>query len=437
MIDVKLLRTDLPAVVSNLERRGFSLDTEWYTQQENTRKVLQIKLEDLRRQRNEGSKKVGQIKSQGASPTDLSIHLDHLAQIDQNLEITQKTFRTLEEALDAFYLTVPNLIDADVPDGMDSSQNRELRRVGTLPHYPFTVRDHVAIGEKLGGMSFSEASRIVGTRFVVLKGFLAQLQRALINFMLDIHVQEHGYEEVYVPHLVNRDSLIGTGQLPKFESELFKIAKSADWYLIPTAEVPVTNLARDRIFSRDELPCQWVAHTPCYRSEAGSYGKDLKGMIRQHQFEKVELVCVTTPDRSNDMLERLTAHAGAILAKLELPYRIMLLCAGDTGFGSAKTYDLEVWLPGQNDYREISSCSNFREFQARRMHARWRKGPKDKPEWVHTLNGSALAVGRTLIALLENRQDEGGKISIPEALRPYLGGISHLPEELIRPNQVI
>ncbi|MHB1543287.1 MAG: serine--tRNA ligase [Gammaproteobacteria bacterium] len=426
MIDIKLLRNDLSKVVANLARRGFSFDSSWYAEQEERRKVLQIRLEDLRRQRNEGSKTVGQIKSGGGDSAGLAAEMERLTRIDHELEVTQNEFRKIEGELEAFYLTLPNLIEASVPDGVDATQNIEIRRVGEPPQFNFQARDHVAIGELLACMDFAEASRIVGARFVVLKGVLAQLQRALINFMMDIHVAEHGYEEVYVPHLVNQDSLIGTGQLPKFEAELFKIDKTADWYLIPTAEVPVTNLARDRIFRIGELPKRWVAHTPCYRSEAGSYGKDLKGMIRQHQFEKVELVTITTPDHSGDALEMLTAHAEAILKKLELPYRVMLLCSGDTGFASTKTYDLEVWLPGQNQYREISSCSNFRDFQARRLHARWRTRSQDKPEWVHTLNGSALAVGRTLAALLENRQDEGGRISIPELLRPYLGDRPHL-----------
>lgn len=426
MIDIKLLRHDPDQVAVNLARRGFALDVGWYQAQEAERKALQVRLEDLRRQRNEGSKAVGKIKSGGGGAEALAAQMAALTTIDRALEETQTTFRRIEETLEAFHLTLPNLIDATVPDGRDESQNVEVRRVGELPHFDFEVRDHVAIGEALGCMDFAEASRIVGARFVVLKGVLAQLQRALTNFMLDVHVVEHGYEEVYVPHLANRTSLSGTGQLPKFESDLFRIHEPEGWYLIPTAEVPVTNLARERIFALEELPRRWVAHTPCYRSEAGSYGKDLKGMIRQHQFEKVELVTFTTPDRSDEAHEVLTGHAEAILKKLELPYRVMLLCAGDTGFASAKTYDLEVWLPGQKQYREISSCSNFRDFQARRLQARWRRGSQDKSEWIHTLNGSGLAVGRTLIALLENRQDEGGRISLPEALRPYLGGLTHL-----------
>ncbi|EQD47465.1 seryl-tRNA synthetase [mine drainage metagenome] len=426
MIDIKLLRNDPDTVVANLARRGFPFDSSWYREQEGRRKAIQIRLEDLRSQRNEGSKTVGKIKSGGGSPADLAAQMERLTQINRELEVAEQGFRRIEEELEAFHLTLPNLIDDSVPDGANATQNIEIRRAGTLPQFNFQARDHVAIGEQLACMSFAEASRMVGARFVVLKGALAQLQRALINFMMDVHVLEQGYEEVYVPHLVNRDSLTGTGQLPKFEPELFRVAKTADWYLIPTAEVPVTNLARDRIFRMEELPRRWVAHTPCYRSEAGSYGKDLRGMIRQHQFEKVELVTITTPDHSADALETLTVHAETILKKLELPYRVMLLCAGDTGFASAKTYDLEVWLPGQNQYREISSCSNCRDFQARRLQARWRSHAQDRPEWVHTLNGSALAVGRTLVALLENRQDEGGRISIPEPLRPYIGGLSHL-----------
>lgn len=426
MIDIKLLRNETGQVAANLARRGFVLDADSYGKEEERRKALQVRLEELRRQRNEGSKAVGRIKSGGGDPAALASEMERLAVIDHELEETEEAFRTIEASLEAFHLTLPNLVDASIPDGRDASQNVEVRRVGDPPQLGFTPHDHVAIGEALCGMDFSEAARITGARFVVLKGDLARVQRALINFMMDVHVAEHGYEEVYVPHLVNRASLTGTGQLPKFESDLFGIAKTKDWYLIPTAEVPVTNLARDRVFLNTELPKRWVAHTPCYRSEAGSYGKDLKGMIRQHQFEKVELVTVTTPDHSMEALETLTAHAEAILNKLELPYRVMLLCAGDLGFASAKTYDLEVWLPGQNQYREISSCSNCKDFQARRLQARSRARMSDKPEWVHTLNGSALAVGRTLVALLENRQDEGGRISIPEPLRPYLGGRSHL-----------
>jgi seryl-tRNA synthetase len=426
MIDIKLLRQDPVTIAAQLARRGFRMDADWYAAQEAQRKGLQTTLEDLRKQRNEGSRKVGELKVQNPESSELGHQLETLTLLDRKLETAELAFRQASATLEAFHLTLPNLLDPGVPDGADESANQEVRRGGFLPDFGFQPRDHVELGERIQAMDFSAASEMTGARFVVLKGILARLQRALISFMLDLHAGEYGYEEVYVPHLVNRQSLTGTGQLPKFESDLFRVESGADWFLIPTAEVPVTNLARNRVFLKSELPKRWVAHTPCYRSEAGSYGKDLKGMIRQHQFEKVELVQVTVPNDSPSAHERLVEHAESVLKRLELPYRVMLLCAGDTGFASAKTYDLEVWLPSQNRYREISSCSNFRDFQARRLNARWREDPKSKPDWVHTLNGSGLAAGRALLALLENRQDEGGGVSIPPCLRPYLGGIREI-----------
>jgi seryl-tRNA synthetase len=426
MIDIKLLRQDPSGVAAQLVRRGFRMDLEWYVSQEAERRTLQMALEDLRKQRNEGSRKVGELKATKATPDELGMRLEKLAKLDRELVAADQAFRKLSATLEAFYLTLPNLPDSTVPEGMDESANQEVRRWNTAPDFGFEPRDHVELGEMIQGMDFSSAREMTGARFVVLKGILARLQRALTTFMLDWHAREYGYEEVYVPHLVNRQSLTGTGQLPKFESDLFRVGPDVDWFLIPTGEVPVTNLARDHTFLRSELPKRWVAHTPCYRSEAGSYGKDLKGTIRQHQFEKVELVQITLPEASPQAHEQLVEHAESILIQLELPYRVMLLCAGDTGFASAKTYDLEVWLPSQKRYREISSCSNFRDFQARRLNARWKEDAKSKPDWVHTLNGSGLAVGRTLLALLENRQDEGGGISIPSRLQPYLGGIHEI-----------
>ena len=426
MIDIKLLRQDPGGVASQLARRGFRMDIDWYISQEAERKIHQTSLEELRKQRNEGSKRVGELKSMKSEPHELGVQLEKLAKLDRELVDAEQAFQKLNASLEAFYLTLPNLPDPSVPDGMDENANQEIRRWGTAPDFAFEPRDHIELGEMIQAMDFSSASEMTGARFVVLKGILARLQRALIAFMLDWHAREYGYEEVYVPHLVNRQSLTGTGNLPKFESDLFRVGPDVDWFLIPTGEVPVTNLARNRVFLRPELPKQWVAHTPCYRSEAGSYGKDLRGMIRQHQFEKVELVQITIPEESPAAHERLVEHAASVLMQLELPYRVMLLCGGDTGFASAKTYDLEVWLPSQKRYREISSCSNFRDFQARRLNARWKVDAKSKPDWVHTLNGSGLAVGRTLLALLENRQDERGGVSIPSCLQSYLGGVREI-----------
>ncbi|MFZ5536095.1 MAG: serine--tRNA ligase [Pseudomonadota bacterium] len=422
MLDPRLLRSDLPAVAAGLARRGFVLDTAAIERLEAERKAAQTEAERLLAERNARSKAIGQAKARGE---DVQPLLDEVASLGERLEAAKARFAAIAEQLDALMLQLPNIPHPSVPDGADETGNVEIKRWGTPKSFPFEPKDHVALGEGLGSMDFAAAAKLTGSRFVVLKSELARLHRALIQFMLDLHTREHGYQEVYVPYMVNADSLRGTGQLPKFEDDLFKLAGESPYYLIPTAEVPVTNLVRDEILDLDGLPLKMVAHTPCFRSEAGSAGRDTRGMIRQHQFEKVELVQIVHPERSYEALEELTAHAETVLERLGLPYRRMLLCSGDMGFGSAKTYDLEVWLPAQDTYREISSCSNFEAFQARRLQARFRN-PEGKPELVHTLNGSGLAVGRTLVALLENYQDEAGRIAIPEALRPYMGGQQHL-----------
>jgi seryl-tRNA synthetase len=422
MLDPRLLRSDLLAVAAGLARRGFALDTAAIERLEAERKAAQTEAERLQAERNARSKAIGQAKARGE---DVQPLLDEVASLGERLEAAKARFAAIAEQLDALMLQLPNIPHPSVPDGADETGNVEIKRWGTPKSFPFEPKDHVALGEGLGSMDFAAAAKLTGSRFVVLKSELARLHRALIQFMLDLHTREHGYQEVYVPYMVNADSLRGTGQLPKFEEDLFKLAGESPYYLIPTAEVPVTNLVRDEILDLDGLPLKMVAHTPCFRSEAGSAGRDTRGMIRQHQFEKVELVQIVHPERSYEALEELTAHAETVLERLGLPYRRMLLCSGDMGFGSAKTYDLEVWLPAQDTYREISSCSNFEAFQARRLQARFRN-PEGKPELVHTLNGSGLAVGRTLVALLENYQDEAGRIAIPEALRPYMGGQQHL-----------
>lgn len=422
MLDPRLLRTDLNAVAAGLARRGFVLDVAEIERLEAERKAAQTEAERLQAERNARSKAIGQAKAKGE---DVQPLLDEVASLGDRLEAAKARFGAIAEQLDALMLTLPNIPHVSVPDGEDETGNVEIKRWGTPPSFAFEPKDHVALGEGLGSMDFAAAAKITGSRFVVLRSELARLHRALIQFMLDLHTREHGYQEVYVPYMVNADSLRGTGQLPKFEEDLFHLGGDSSYYLIPTAEVPVTNLVRDEILDLDGLPLKMVAHTPCFRSEAGSGGRDVRGMIRQHQFEKVELVQVVHPERSHDALEDLTTHAETVLEHLGLPYRRMLLCSGDMGFGSAKTYDLEVWLPAQDTYREISSCSNFEAFQARRLQARFRT-ESGKPELVHTLNGSGLAVGRTLVALLENYQDEAGRIAIPEALQPYMGGQQHL-----------
>ena len=422
MLDPKLLRTELEQTATKLARRGHILDIELISALESQRKTLQIRAQELQNERNTRSKAIGQAKASGQNIQPL---LDEVANFGNQLKRTENDLEVIQTQLLTLQLSIPNLPHDSTPDGNSDTDNVEIRRWGQPRQFEFTARDHVDLGAE-GGLDFEAATKLTGTRFVVIRGQLARLHRALTQFMLDLHTQEHGYREVYVPYMVNTDSLRGTGQLPKFEADLFKLSGELNYYLIPTAEVPVTNLARDSILDNDQLPLRYVAHTPCFRSEAGSYGKDVRGMIRQHQFEKVELVQIVRPKDSYTALEELTGHAEHVLQRLELPYRVVALCTGDIGFSSAKTYDLEVWLPGQQKYREISSCSNFEDFQARRMQARWRNPVTGKPELVHTLNGSGLAVGRTLVAVMENYQDERGRIQIPEALKPYLGGLDYI-----------
>jgi seryl-tRNA synthetase len=423
VIDPKLLRADLPGVVRNLARRGFVLDEARITALEEQRKRAQIDADRVRAERNTNAKAVGQAKGKGQDATALLARADALT---HELEQVDATLATVQVELDTLQLNLPNLLHDTVPDGRDESANREVRRWGEPRKFEFKPLDHVALGEGLGGMDFEAAARISGARFVVLRGQVAQLHRALAQFMLDLHTVEHGYTEVYAPYLVNAAALVGTSQLPKFEQDLFAIRGEHPSYLIPTAEVPVTNLVREQILTAESLPLKYVCHTPCFRSEAGSAGKDTRGMIRNHQFDKVELVQIVAPEKSYTAHEELTAHAQVVLERLEIPYRTVALCAGDVGFGSAKTYDLEVWLPSQEQYREISSCSNFEAFQARRMQARWRNPATGKPEPVHTLNGSGVAVGRALVAVLENFQNDDGSITIPAVLRPYMRGLARI-----------
>jgi seryl-tRNA synthetase len=426
------LRTDLDGVATNLARRGFSLDKGGFLALEERRKSLQVEVDRLRNERNTRSKAIGKAKAQGQ---DIAPLLAEVESLGDDLKRADERLAALQVEFDGLLLGIPNLLHASVPEGRDESANVEVRRVGEPRPFDFEPRDHIAIGEGLGGLDFESATQISGARFAVMRGGVARLHRALAQFMLDLHTGEHGYTEAYVPYLVTRQTLTGTGQLPKFESDLFALKsrdelqgeeRLQDLYLIPTAEVPVTNLVRERILEPDQLPLRFVAHTPCFRSEAGSYGKDTRGMIRQHQFDKVELVQVVRPQDSYAALEELAGNACTVLDRLGLPYRVMALCAGDVGFGSSKTYDLEVWLPGQGKYREISSCSNCEAFQARRMQARWRNPETGKPEPVHTLNGSGVAVGRALVAVLENYQQADGSVVIPEALRPYMGGLQQL-----------
>lgn len=424
MLDPKLLRNELDDVAAALARRKFELDKNAFESLEARRKDLQVRTQELQAERNARSKAIGQAKAKGEDIEPLKAAV---ADIGKQLGEVSAGLESIQAELDEIIMGIPNLPDDSVPAGDSEDDNVEVRRWGELPSFDFEPRDHVDLGAPNDWMDFEAATKLTGSRFVVMRGAMARLHRALIQFMLDTHTQEHGYQEVYVPYLVNADSLRGTGQLPKFEADLFKVgSEEHPFYLIPTAEVPVTNLARDEILEDATLPLKMVAHTPCFRSEAGSYGKDTRGLIRQHQFEKVELVQLVRPEESWDALEALTGHAQTILEKLELPYRVVTLCTGDLGFSAAKTYDLEVWLPGQGKYREISSCSNFLDFQARRMKARWRNPDTGKPELLHTLNGSGLAVGRTLVAILENYQEADGRIRIPEALKAYLGGAAHL-----------
>jgi len=419
MIDPKLLRANLNDVAHQLARRGYRLDTPALATLEEKRKKVQVIAQQFQSERNAKSKAIGAAKSKGE---DTSRLMQEVAQIGVAQKQAETELEQIQNDLIEIALGIPNIPHASVPDGKDENDNREVRRWGEPKKFDFTPKDHVDLGAVLGMMDFDTAAKIAGARFVVMSGALARLHRALIQFMLDLHTREHGYTETYVPYLVNADSLRGTGQLPKFEQDLFALSGEQRYYLIPTAEVPVTNIVRDVIVDAGYMPRKYVCHTPCFRSEAGSYGKDTRGMIRQHQFEKVELVQVVRPPDSYQVLEELTGHAETVLQRLELPYRVVALCTGDIGFAAAKTYDIEVWLPGQQKFREISSCSNFEDFQARRMQARWRNPQTGKPELVHTLNGSALAVGRTLVAIMENYQDDTGAIRVPRALQPYMGG---------------
>ena len=431
MIDPQLLRKDIESVRARLLIRKFELDVAQFTLLENERKLLQTRTEDLQAKRNQLAKAIGMKKGKGQ---DVSAEMNEATQINLDMEMGAARLAVVQIELQDFLMGIPNLPDASVPLGKDETENQEIKKVGAIPTFTFEIKDHVDLGGPLG-LDFEAGAKISGARFVVLKGPIARLHRALSQFMIDLHATEHGYQEIYTPYIVNAASMRGTGQLPKFEDDLFRVPRKMgaegggveeeNFYLIPTAEVPVTNLIRDEIVAAEQLPLKFVAHTPCFRSEAGSYGRDVRGMIRQHQFDKVELVQITKPEDSMAALENLTAHAEKVLELLELPYRRVLLCTGDMGFSSTKTYDLEVWVPSQNAYREISSCSNMGDFQARRMQARFKLG-QAKPEMVHTLNGSALAVGRTLVALLENNQQADGSIAIPKALQGYLGGMTRL-----------
>jgi seryl-tRNA synthetase len=421
MLDLHLLRSDIDAVAKRLADRGYTLNVSAFADIEQQRKAIQTETQELQARRNALSKQVGQAKAQGLDASDLMAQVSADA---ERLKALETQLEAVQTRLNDFLMQVPNLPHVSVPTGADADANVEVRRVGTPTAFDFTARDHVDIGEGLGLFDFETATKIAQARFVIMKGALARLHRGLAQFMLDVHTQEHGYTEIYAPYLVNADSMRGTGQFPKFEDDQFAVTAD-QLFLIPTAEVPVTNMVRGEILAAAQLPLQWVCHTPCFRREAGSYGKDTRGLIRQHQFDKVELVQIIHPDHSYAGLEALTGHAETILKKLGLPYRVMALCTGDMGFSAAKTYDLEVWLPGQQAYREISSCSNFESFQARRMQARYRND-KNKPELVHTLNGSGLAVGRTLVAVLENYQRADGGVDIPEALQPYMGGLKAL-----------
>ncbi len=424
MLDAKFLRNNIEEVAQKVGRRGFILDVAAVSALEEQRKKIQVETQELQNKRKVISKEIGKVKGSGGDAQPL---LDEVSEIGKKLDQSSQQLNELQEKLTDIQLGIPNILNDEVPDGNDEDDNVEVRRWGTPKELGFDAKEHGDLGVDSGMIDFESAAKITGSRFVVMKSGIAKLHRALTQFMLDTHVEDHGYEEIYVPYMVNADSLYGTGQLPKFEEDLFALKGDKQYYLIPTAEVPVTNMVRDEILAKDALPIKYVCHTPCFRSEAGSAGKDVRGMIRQHQFEKVELVNIVRPDESTQALEDLTACAEKILEKLVLPYRTVILCAGDTGFSSTKTYDIEVWLPGAKAYREISSCSNFEDFQARRLQARWRNPETGKPELVHTINGSGLAVGRCLIAVMENYQQEDGSIKVPEALKRYIN------EEFIKP----
>ncbi|UCQ19000.1 serine--tRNA ligase [Edwardsiella tarda] len=429
MLDPNLLRNELDAVAEKLARRGYKLDVDTLRQQEERRKVLQVETESLQAERNSRSKSIGAAKARGEDIEPLRREVNELG---EKLDAAKAELDQLQQEIRDLALSIPNLPDDSVPVGKDENDNLEVSRWGEPRHYDFEVRDHVTLGEMADGLDFAAAVKLTGARFVVMKGQIARMHRALAQFMLDLHTEQHGYLETYVPYLVNHDTLYGTGQLPKFGVDLFHTrpleeeADSSTYALIPTAEVPVTNLVRGEILDESELPLKMTAHTPCFRSEAGSYGRDTRGLIRMHQFDKVELVQIVRPEDSMAALEELTGHAEKVLQLLNLPYRKVLLCTGDMGFGSSKTYDLEVWVPAQNTYREISSCSNMWDFQARRMQARYRSKEDKKPRLLHTLNGSGLAVGRTLVAVMENYQQADGRIQVPEVLRPYMNGLEYI-----------
>ena len=429
MLDIQQLRTDLDNVARQLAKRGFAFPVDAFNALEAERKKIQTQTEELQAQRNAASKKIGQAKAKGE---DVTVIMTEVAHLGDALKQAETHLDQIKHDLQKMLLEIPNLPHESVPEGKDESHNVQIRGWGEPRRFDFEIKDHVSIGEGLGLLDFETAAKLSGARFSLMKGGLARLHRALAQFMLDTHTQEHGYQETYVPYLVGRDSLRGTGQLPKFEQDLFAVhaggadsTETPEYHLIPTAEVPITNMVRDEIVPLHALPLKYVSHTPCFRSEAGSYGRDTRGLIRQHQFDKVELVHIVHPDHSYDALEQLVGHAEKILQKLGLPYRVMTLCTGDMGFSAAKTYDIEVWLPGQSTYREISSCSNCEAFQARRMQARFRN-EQGKPALLHTLNGSGLAVGRTLVAVLENYQNADGSVTIPEALRSYMNGLDQL-----------
>ncbi len=423
MLDQKRLRTDINTIAEALAKHGYELDVDKYNKLESQRKDLSIKTQELQNERNTKSKSIGKAKANGE---DIEPLLAAVSTLGDDLNAAKKQLDEVQVLIHDMMMHMPNVLDESVPAGKCEDDNIEVRKWGEPTTFDFTAKDHVELGAPNDWLDFETAAKITGSRFVVMRGEMARMHRALIQFMLDLHINEHGYEEVYVPFLVNTISLEGTGQLPKFEEDLFAIKGDSEYYLIPTAEVPITNMARGEIIDAKNLPVKYTAHTPCFRSEAGSYGRDTRGMIRQHQFEKVEMVQLVRPQDSWNALEEITGHAEAILQKLQLPYKVLTLCAGDTSFSSAKTYDLEVWLPGQQAYREISSISNFQDFQARRLSARWRNPDTGKPELLHTLNGSGLAIGRTLVAILENYQQVDGSIKVPDVLQPYMGGLSLL-----------
>ncbi|VAW54863.1 Seryl-tRNA synthetase [hydrothermal vent metagenome] len=423
MLDQKLLRTDIVAVAKQLAKHGYELDVDKFSALEAQRKDLAVKTQDLQNERNTKSKSIGKAKANG---DDIAPLLAQVSTLGDDLDTAKKHLENIQAEIHEIMMSMPNLLDDSVPEGKSEDDNIEVRKWGEPTTLNFEPKDHVELGAPNDWLDFETAAKLTGSRFVVMRGNMARLHRALIQFMLDLHINEHGYEEVYVPYLVNADSLRGTGQLPKFEEDLFAIKGESEYYLIPTAEVPITNMVRGEIIESKALPLKYTAHTPCFRSEAGSYGRDTRGMIRQHQFEKVEMVQIVKPQDSWAALDEITGHAEAILQKLKLPYKVFTLCAGDTGFSSAKTFDIEVWLPGQQAYREISSISNFQDFQARRLAARWRNAETGKPELLHTLNGSGLAIGRTLVAVLENYQLADGSIQVPEVLQPYMGCVKVL-----------